>query len=132
MALKYKDGTWKDIPAAALYSTWLGTYHIEYPPAQDVALDGTMAAATGKPRIVIDAPWLTDDGFDFWRDRFATAAAQTASISIECWDPRSGAKVKYAGVMQRPRYDSIGVGSSTSNTVYRNVHIEIWECDVTT
>ena len=69
MALQWKNGaTWEDIPAAALYSTWAGTYHIEYPPPQSVGIDGSRAAQTGKPRIVINAPWLTDAGFDFWRD----------------------------------------------------------------
>ena len=43
-ALQWKNGaSWEDIPAAALYSTWAGTYHIEYPPPQEVAIDGTQA-----------------------------------------------------------------------------------------
>lgn len=133
MALQYKNGsTWTDIPEAALASTWAGTYHLEYPPPQAVGIDGTQAAQTGKPRIVIVAPWMTDSGFDFWRDLFSSATAETAALSIEVWDPRSGAEVKYAGTLQRPQYDSIGVGSSSSNTIYRNVRIEIWECATTT
>jgi hypothetical protein len=133
MALQWKNGaSWESIPAAALYSTWAGTYHVEYPPPQAVGIDGTQAAQTGKPRIVIKAPWMTDTGFDFWRDRFGSSTAETAAISIEAWEPRTGANVKWAGVMRRPTYESIGVGSTTSNTIYRNVTIEIWECATTT
>ena len=132
MALQWKNGgSWEDIPAAALYSTWAGTYHVEYPPPQDVGIDGTIAAQTGKPRIVIKAPWLSDAGFDFWRDRFGSAAAETAALSIEAFEPRTGSKVKWAGVLRRPTYESIGVGSTTTNTIYRGVVIEIWECATT-
>jgi len=133
MALQWKNGaSWENIPEAAIYSTYAGTYHIEYPPAQDVGIDGTMAAATGKPRIVIEAPWLTDSGMNFWRDRFSGATAETAAISIEAWDPRTETNTKWAGILQRPKYASVSVGSTTSSTVYRNVHIEIWECAATT
>lgn len=133
MALQWKNGaSWEAILTAALASTYNGTYHLEYPPAQDTAIDGTQAAATGKPRIVIVAPLMTDTGMAFWRARFASATARTAAISIEAWDPQAGAVAKFAGVLQRPTYDSISVGASAGATIYRNVRIEIWECAATT
>ena len=133
MALQWKNGaTWEDIPEAALYSTWAGTYHIEYPPPQSVAIDGSQAGQTGKPRIVIKAPWLTDSGFDFWRDRFSSATAETAAISIEAWDPRSGAKSSMPGSCNVPPMTLSASASTTTNTIYRNVSIEIWECATTT
>jgi hypothetical protein len=133
MALNWKNGgSWEAITADALYSTYGGTYHVEYPPAQETAIDGTQAAATGKPRIVIEAPWMTDTGMGFWRSRLGSATARTAAISIEAWDPQSGSATKWAGTLQRPKFDGVSVGSSAGATIYRNVKIEIWECSTTT
>ena len=55
MALNWKNGgSWEAIPEAAIYSTYAGTFHIEYQPTQDVGIDGTMAAANGiaLPRLL--------------------------------------------------------------------------------
>ena len=133
MSLRWKNGaSWEAISDAALYGTYGGTYHVEYPAATDVAVDGTPCGAVGKPRIIIQIPWLTDTGFDFWRDRFASTTAPSAALSIEAWDPRTGTVVKWAGILQRPTFDGISVGSSAGQTIYRNVRILVSECETTT
>jgi hypothetical protein len=132
MALNWKNGgSWEAITDTAICATYGGTYHLEYPPAQEVAIDGTQAAATGKPRIIIIAPWMTDTGMGFWRDRLGSATARTAAISIEAWDPQTGTATKWAGTLQRPKFEGVSVGSSAERTIYRNVRIEIWECSAT-
>ena len=49
------------------------------------------AAQTGKPRIVIIAPWLTDDGFDFWRDRSPARRLKQRRSRSKLGTPQSGA-----------------------------------------
>lgn len=132
MTLQYKSGgSWFDIPAAALYSTYSGTCHVEYPPPTALGVDGAPCGATGKPRIVINAPWMTDTGMGFWRAFFASTASAYVAVSIEAWDPRAGSAVKWAGKLKWPTFGSVGVGAAAGSTVYRDVAIEIVECATT-
>ena len=132
MAINYKtSGAWTAIPTAALYSTYAGSYHIEYPPAADMTLAGAPCGAFGKPTIVIRAPWLTDTGMDFWRDLFTTGT-QYVAMSLEVYDARLGAVTRYAGYLMQPRFESVGWGSTASQTMYRNVEIRLTECTETT
>jgi hypothetical protein len=132
MAINYKtSGSWTAIPTAALYSTYAGSYHIEYPPAEDVTLNGIPCGAFGKPTIVIRSPWMTDEGMDFWRDLF-TVGAHYVAMSLEVYDSRLGATTRYAGYLAQPRFESQGWGSTSGKTTYRNVEIRLTECTVTT
>lgn len=132
MSLQYKSGgTWFDIPAAALASTYGGTYHVEYPPPTVAAVDGTPCGATGKPRILIVAKQMSDTGMGFWRAFFATTDDVYVAVSIEAWDSRAGALVKWAGKLKWPTFSSVGVGSTAAKTMYRDVQIEISECALT-
>ena len=130
--LQYKSGgSWFDIPDAALYGTYGGTYHIEYPPAAEIGLDGAPCAATGKPRVIITTPWLDDSGMAFWRSHFATVYDASVAFAIQAWDSRAGATVKWIGKLKQPTWASVGVGSTAAQTVYRDVRIEIVECETT-
>lgn len=132
MALQYKTtGSWTDIPTAALYSTYGGSYHVEYPLVEDMTLAGAPCGAFGKGVIVIRAPWMQDAGFDFWRD-LISSGTQYAALNLEVWDQRKGAVTKYAGYLMHPTFESLSYGSSTSNTIYHNVEIRMIECAVTT
>lgn len=132
MSLQYKSGgDWFAIPDAALYSTYGGTYHVDYPPPTAVAVDGTPCGATGKPRIVINSAWMTDTGMGFWRAFFSTTEDTYTAVSIEAWDSRAGAWVKWAGNLKWPTFGSVGVGAAAGSTVYRDVQIEIVECATT-
>jgi len=132
MAVNYKTtGSWTAIPTAALAGTYGGSYHIEYPAAEDTTLSGLPCGAFGKPKIIIRSPLISDAGVDFWRDLFA-AGALSASVSLEVWDDRLGAVTRYVGNLLRPKFESVGWGSTAAKTMYRNFEIVLAECVVTT
>lgn len=132
MAVNYKTtGSWTAIPTAALASSYGGTYHIEYPPATDMTLSALPCGAFGKPRIVLHMPWLTDTGYAFWSGLFAAGALYVAA-NLEVYDDRLSAVTRYAGNLQRPKFESVSWGSTAAKTVYHNVEIVLAECVVTT
>ncbi len=129
----WKNGaSWEAIPAAALASSYRGTMHVAYPQATEFDGNGIPCGAVGRPKIVIEAPLMTETGFAFWRGKFSTAADTYVAISIESWSPRSGTTTKWAGKLCRPTFASVGVGAATTSTMYRDVRIEIVNCEATT
>jgi hypothetical protein len=131
--MNYKlDGSWTAIPTAALASTYGGTYHIAYPEATDYTGLGVPCAAWGLPSIHIAATRMSDTGFAFWRGRFVDAAALSALVSIEVWNPRNGIKEKWLGTLRRPQFSHVSVGSDAAKTIYHDVVIEIMDCELTT
>jgi len=128
----YKTGgTWTAIPAAALWSTYHGTYHVEYPAPTALTLAGLPCAAFGLPSIRIAAPLMADTGMAFWRAFFATTSQLYANISIEGLDIRTGLAGKWAGQLKWPVFSSVSWGSTAAKTMYRDVRIEIINCEVT-
>lgn len=129
----YKDGgSWTAITDAALWSTYGGTYHVEYPPARDLDGYGRPCGAFGKPRIVIAASWMNGEGMAFWRGLFVSASDQYASLSIEALNPRTGDTEKWAGLLKWPTFASVSWGATAAKTIYRDVRIEVVECEATT
>lgn len=125
-------GSWVEITAAACTGTWAGSWRVEYPPAIDTAHDGAPCGAVGRPQIVIESTWLTDTGMAFWRAPFAGVTATYASISIEAFDPRTGALSKWLGRLHWPTFSGLGVGATAGQTIYTGVRILITDCVETT
>jgi len=127
--MKYYTGAaWADVPTKALYSTYRGTCHVSYPQAADFDGAGAPCGAVGRPTIIIESPWLTDEGLAFWRAFFATPTETYADIQLMLFDVRTGANNYWAGKLNWPTFASSGVGSTASRTAYRDVRILITDC----
>lgn len=131
MTMKWKNGTsWETVPSAALYGTYGGTLHVEYPQPEDKDGLGRPCGAVGRPRIVIETPFLTETGMAFWRARFPDTSMTWVGITVEVFDHRAGSTVRYDGLLLRPEFSGVSMSSSTK--IYRNVRIIIAECRPTT
>lgn len=124
--------TWTAIPDAALASTYRGTVHVEYPQATEYDGNGAPCGAIGRPRIIIEAPIMTDTGFDFWRDLFASATSTYATVKLQPFDERTGTEDKFEGYLERPTHGGISRGSTAALTFYRGVRIVVSSCESTT
>ena len=131
--MNYHNGaSWTAIPSAALASTYRGTVHVEYPRAAEYDGLGAPCGAIGRPKIIIEAPMMTDTGFAFWRDLFASATSVHATVKLEPFDERTGAVTKLQGYLERPTHGGISQGSTAAKTFYRGVRIVVSACETTT
>lgn len=126
------DGAWVEIAAAACTGSYNGGWRVVYPQATEFTGDGTPCGAIGRPEILIELPWLTDTGMAFWRAPFASATSTSASISIEAFNPRTGATEKWLGTLHWPIFSGVGQGAVAGQTQYRGVRIRITGCVATT
>lgn len=129
---QYKSGaTWYDVPAAAHPDDESGSITVTYAAASDLDGLGNPAGAIGLPELVIEGR-LNGTGMAFWTAFFATAAAETATLTgITGYDPRTAAWVKYTGTLWRPQA-KVQPGANAGSTWYDAVRIRVKNITVTT
>ena len=133
MSIQYWTGAaWAAIPAAALYGTYDGTCAVLYPRPQAYTNSGKPCAAIGAPKIVIETPWMSDAGMNFWRDRIGSTSVEYSVEDFQIWDMRSESDLALCGKLRWPTWASVGHGATAAQTVYRNVRILVTDCIAST
>jgi len=121
-------GTATDVPFAA-WPVEGGALWVDYPQATDLDGVGAPCGAFGRPRIIIRSPWMRGDGVTFWNGLFASVTAESATIWLKVWSPRSGAWSWWTGILHRPTFGNVTSGAATTNTIYNDIEIIVTECE---
>ena len=131
---KYKNsgGSWVDVPDLAHPDDESGSVRVVYPVALDRDGNGAPCGIVGLPELVVTADYMLGTGWNFWQAFFASATAETASVSLQVYDERSGAWVKYAATLLRPRCERIRPGATAGATEHHSVEIHAIMATVTT
>ena len=107
-----------------------GTVFVEYPKATELDGLGAPCAAIGKPRIVFRSSELTGAGIDFWQDLFSTSTAESVTIWLTAFNPRSKAWGWWTGTLLRPKFSDPSPAASLDDTIFRDVEIIVNNCTV--
>jgi len=118
---------WLDVPLSAIHGTYAGTFELRYPEATEYDSWGRPASTIGLPIITIRSTMITASGMEFWNSFFNNLHTTFASASLSIPNSHTGVTEYYAGVLSRPRWDRLQIGSGCTSTVYHGFNITM-EC----
>ena len=118
-------GSWTDVPTTAYHGTFMGSFDVVYPEAQDRDGNGLPCGAVGPRHIKLRSEIMTASGLHFWQNFFSNEYATSREFWLTAKNPRTNLWSRYTGWLLRPTYERVQIGSGSMSTLYSGVDITI-------